>query len=213
MDPEWLSADEANAGTMHRVGAFAMTDQSGRTITESALDGRVTLVQFFFTACGDICPTTTTNLADALREIGDDPRVQLLSISIAGERDSVGVLAEFAKARGITDARWRLLSAPRSEVERVARESYFLRLGDGKNYGVSSVEHTETVFLVDGERRIRGIYAGTLRLEVARMVEDLGEVVGATSVFPSTTTKAIALPFASLICRSVSDSALFVINT
>jgi protein SCO1 len=173
MDPEWLDAIDAESPAMHRVAGFEMVDQLRSTLTDTVLQGRVTLVQFFFTKCADICPTTTAHVAQVLRAAGDDPRVQILSISISPDRDSVGALAGFAKARGITDPRWHLLSGARAEVEKLARESFFIGLGDGKSYGVASVQHTETLFLVDGQRRIRGVYAGTLALEVPRIVEDI----------------------------------------
>jgi protein SCO1 len=33
--------------------------------------------------------------------------------------------------------------------------------------------HTEKVVLVDQQRRIRGVYNGTIPLEMARMIEDI----------------------------------------
>jgi len=33
--------------------------------------------------------------------------------------------------------------------------------------------HTETVVLLDTQRRIRGVYTGTLQTELARILEDM----------------------------------------
>jgi len=173
MTPEWLSAAEADAPDTHRVAAFHMSDQNGRAVTEGAFAGRVTVVHFFFTTCGDVCPSTTRNIAKLLRELRGNERVQVLSYSVAPERDSVGALREFAAMHHITDPRWRLLTGPRSDVERLARESYFVRLGDGSSYGVATIAHTESLLLVDGRGRLRGVYAGTLMLEVDRLKEDV----------------------------------------
>ena len=171
LEPEWLSAADARSADMHRVAPFAMVDQEGRLINEHAFSGRVTVVQFFFTTCGDVCPTTTHNLAAVLQTLAGD-KVQVLSYSVTPERDSVAALRHFAAMHGITDPRWRLLTGSRSLVEVLARESYFVRLGDGRTYNVSTIAHTESVLLIDGERRLRGIYAGTLRLDMDRLVED-----------------------------------------
>ena len=133
----------------------------------------MTVAQFFFTQCTDVCPTTTANLHHLLEQLPDEPRVQLMSYSVTPERDSVGALQEFARAHGISDPRWHLLSGERATTERLARESFFVRLGDGTTYGVDSIVHTESVLLVDGQGRLRGIYAGTLPLEVERLREDV----------------------------------------
>jgi protein SCO1/2 len=178
--PEWLTASEAADSSVHRVEPFVMTDQRGARVTEHAFAGHVTIVQFFFTHCGDICPTTTANIARALRSLGD-ASVQVLSYSVTPEADSVAVLREFAKRHGITDGRWHLLAGARSDVERLARGSYFVRLGDGTTYGVATIAHTESVLLLDGDRRIRGVYAGTLALDMARLVEDARALLPAGS--------------------------------
>jgi len=173
MDPEWLSDREATAPEMHRVAPFRMVDQSGRIVTDRSLDGHVTVVQFFFTKCGDVCPVTTSNLARMLSQLGDDRRVQVLSYSVTPERDSVGALRAFAAMHGIADERWHLLTGTQGDVYRLAQDSYFVRLGDGATYGVRSIAHTESVVLVDGSGRLRGVYAGTLGLEMQRLAEDV----------------------------------------
>jgi protein SCO1/2 len=169
--PEWLTATEAADSSVHRIEPFVMTDQHGVKVTERAFAGHVTIVQFFFTRCGDICPTTTSNIARAVGSLPDSS-VQVLSYSVTPEADSVSALRAFARMHGITDTRWHLLAGARSDLERLARRSYLVRLGDGTTYGVASIAHTESVLLIDGNRRIRGVYAGTLALDMARLVED-----------------------------------------
>jgi protein SCO1/2 len=44
--------------------------------------------------------------------------------------------------------------------------------GEGDAAGTALI-HTETVVLLDGRRRIRGVYSGTMDLDVARLREDL----------------------------------------
>src|SRR5439155_11394424 len=63
MTPEWLSDEEADSVHPHRVGAFRAVDQAGAVVTEQALTGKITIAHFFFTQCGDVCPTTTRHLA------------------------------------------------------------------------------------------------------------------------------------------------------
>ncbi|HEX3868428.1 MAG TPA: SCO family protein [Gemmatimonadaceae bacterium] len=173
MTPEWLGDREASAPSMHRVADFAALDQRSLNVTQRDLDGRITIVQFFFTKCGDLCPTTTRNLAAVARDRHGQRELQLLSFSVAPDGDVVPTLAAYAAEHHITDPRWRLLTGSRSSIETLARSSFFVRLGDGSTYDVATIAHTESVLLVDGCRRLRGVYAGTLRLEMDRLREDV----------------------------------------
>lgn len=171
--PEWLSDREASAPELHRVAGFALVDQHGERVTDAALSGRVTVAHFFFTRCRDVCPLTTHALAGLLDSLPANPRIQVLSYSVTPERDSVAALAAFAREHHIDDPRWHLLTGDLSTTARLASESYFVRLGDGRSYGVDSIAHTESLVLVDGQGRLRGFYAGTLPLEMNRLLEDI----------------------------------------
>jgi len=171
--PEWLSAREASAPDLHRVGAFALVDQHGQQVSQASLSGKITVAHFFFTRCRDVCPLTTHALIGVLDALPAEPRLQILSYSVTPKRDSVAALAQFAQEHHIADARWHLLTGDPATTARLARQSYFVSLGEGKNWGVDSIAHTETLVLVDGEGRLRGFYAGTLPLEIERLVEDV----------------------------------------
>ena len=158
---------------MHHVGPFRAEDQHGTHITENILHGRVTVVHFFFTKCGDICPVTTSNLKALLDSMPSEVRVQVLSFSVQADSDRIADLAQYADERGDTDHRWHLLTGQRSEIDSLARHSFFVRLGDGATFGVKSIAHTESVLLVDWQGRLRGIYAGTLPLEMQRLHDDV----------------------------------------
>ena len=171
--PEWLSNRIATDSAFHRVAPFALRDQHNARITEANLNGRITVVHFFFTQCGGVCPTTQGNLARLLLHFPDEARLQLLSHSVTPDRDSVPALNMYAAMRGITDSRWHLLTGQRASIEALASASYFVNLNDGKTYGVNNLAHTETLVLVDGMGRLRGMYTGTLQLDVDRMSDDI----------------------------------------
>jgi protein SCO1/2 len=173
MTPEWLNVSDANANSMHRVSPFALVDQHGVRVTNASFAGKVSVVSFFFTSCRDVCPTTMRHIAQLLRETTGDERIQILSHSVTPATDSIGELVRFAEMRGIRDSRWHLLTGDSTAIDRLARASYFVRLGNDTTYGVRSIAHSESVLLVDGEGRLRGVYAGTLPLEMLRLKEDL----------------------------------------
>jgi protein SCO1/2 len=173
LTPEWMSDDAVSDSSMHTIADFSLTNQRGVTVTRANLNGKISIAHFFFTRCAGVCPKTQPNLAGLLRKFPGDPRIQILSQSVKPEEDSVAQLVAYATEHHVTDARWNFLTGSRSEIERLARDSYFANLNDGRSYGINDLVHTETVFLVDPHGRIRGVYNGTLELDIDRLVDDI----------------------------------------
>jgi len=180
MTPEWLTTVDASSPSMHRVASFRAIDQTGSTITDKSFAGRVTVAHFFFTSCGDVCPTTTHNLQRMLGEL-PDKRVQVLSYSVTPARDSIAELRRFIARHHVADTRWHFLTGDAPEFESLARNSYFVRLGPDTTYGVSNIAHTESILLVDSRGRLRGVYAGSLPLEIDRLRDDVKLLLRATN--------------------------------
>jgi protein SCO1/2 len=82
------------------AGSFELIDvRSGRQVTEQDFRGRWLLVFFGYTHCPDVCPTTLSDIADALVKLGPlADRVQPLFITIDPLRDTQQVLADFTSA-------------------------------------------------------------------------------------------------------------------
>jgi protein SCO1/2 len=78
---------------------FALTDHTGRAVTEADYAGRWQLVFFGFTHCPDICPTTLAFMASVMDLLGDRAdRVAPLFVTVDPARDTVPVMAEFVSA-------------------------------------------------------------------------------------------------------------------
>lgn len=171
--PEWISKDDAAYSSIHRIPSFSFTDQDGKTITEKTVTGHIYVADFFFTKCGSICPKMTTNMAILQDTFKSDKEVLLLSHSVTPESDSVPVLKQYALNKGVNSNQWHLLTGNRDEIYRLARKEYYA--GDTIGYYQAGNEflHTENFILVDKQRRIRGVYNGTLLLEMERLVEDI----------------------------------------
>ena len=70
-------------------------------------------------------------------------------------------------------SKWHLLTGDKKEIYRLAKQQYFA--GDTVGYYQSGNEflHTENFILVDKHRRIRGVYNGTLLVEIDRIKQDI----------------------------------------
>ena len=179
LTPKWIASGSRRLTAVHRAGEFRLVAQDGHTATARELDGKVYVAHFFYTTCGDVCPLTTRNLARFLAAFPGDDRVRIASFSVAG--DSAASLAEYAARHGLDAHRWLLFGGSKADVARIARESYFVGLGRGKDFGTDSVAHTDLVVLVDADRHIRGVYNASLRLEVEQLTADARTLLAESS--------------------------------
>jgi protein SCO1/2 len=77
-------------------GAFALTDQFGKTRTDAEFHGQFLLVFFGFTHCPDICPVELQTMSDALDRLGKAAdRVTPLFITVDPARDTPDVLRQY----------------------------------------------------------------------------------------------------------------------
>ena len=78
---------------------FAIQDGKGQTYTMVDFRGKFSLVFFGFTNCPDVCPTTMSEVAQVMDDLGEGAdRVQPLFISIDPERDRRQGLTEYVAA-------------------------------------------------------------------------------------------------------------------
>ena len=59
------------------------------------------------------------------------------------------------------------------EIYNLARQSYFAEKEIGLDKNSDEFLHTENFILIDGKGRIRGVYNGTLALEMTRLITDI----------------------------------------
>lgn len=175
--PEWIKKNDPGYSSIHSIPAFSFTDQDGEIVTEKTVEGKIYVADFFFTRCGSICPRMTNNMGLLQQYFKDNKEVIFLSHSVTPEMDSVPVLKEYAEAKGVISGKWHLLTGNKEEIYSLARKQYYA--GDTIGYYQTGNEflHTENFILVDKHRRIRGIYNGTLELEMERLEDDINTLL------------------------------------
>lgn len=88
------------------------------------------------------------------------------------ETDSVPVLLEYAKFKGVTNKSWLFVTGPKQKLYELARKGYLLNAEEG-NGGEEDFIHTQNFALIDKERHIRGFYDGTDSLEINRLIKEI----------------------------------------
>lgn len=100
----WITQDNTLGGNSEDIGqgianiggAFTLTDQNERRVSNTDFEGRVMLVFFGFTHCPDICPVTVATLAEMLNDLGQQAqKVAPVFITVDPKRDTPRVLREY----------------------------------------------------------------------------------------------------------------------
>ena len=171
--PEWIAENEESYKNIHTIPPFSFTDQDGQTVTEKTVTGKIYVADFIFTRCGSICPKMTANMDILQERFKNDDGVLFLSHSVTPNMDSVPVLKEYAKNKGVISGKWHLLTGNVDDIYRLAKKQYYA--GDTICFYQTGNEflHTENFLLIDKHRRIRGVYNGTLAIEMDRITDDI----------------------------------------
>ena len=89
---ETMQAD----GTPTIGGPFTLVNQAGKTVTDKDFRGQYLMIYFGYTYCPDVCPTSLTNMSDALDLLGEKAaEVTPMLITIDPGRDTPEHLREY----------------------------------------------------------------------------------------------------------------------
>jgi protein SCO1/2 len=83
--------------------------------------------------------------------------------------DSVEKLKEYAITKNVISNKWHLVTGNKDQIYSIARTSYFADEDFKKTKDKKEFIHTENFILVDKKGRIRGVYNGTLVLDMQRL--------------------------------------------
>ena len=132
---------------------FTLADEEGRIRTSAEFRGKFLLVFFGFTNCPDVCPTTLSDVAQVMDDLGADAeKVQPLFVSIDPERDRRLGLAAYTAAFHPA-----ILGLAGTETETQAAADSFKIFYERENDATSpdgySMAHSPGLFLIgpDGE--------------------------------------------------------------
>ncbi|WP_144604141.1 SCO family protein [Algoriphagus algorifonticola] len=151
--------------TQHYIPEFTFVNQDGENVGRKDMEGKITIVDFFFTSCPSICPVMSKEMERVNDMFREEPRVQIMSISIDPEYDTPEILQEYAQKHNATSDKWQFLSGPVDETYQLARCGFILPALDGMGVPDDFV-HSDKFVLVDELGRIRGYYSGTNREDV-----------------------------------------------
>jgi len=130
-------------------GAFTLTDNAGKRVTDQDFYGKYTLVFFGFTSCPEICPAGLQLIAGALQKLGT--KAQLITpifISVDPQRDTPEKLAAYVKN---FDPRLVGLTGTPEEIAAVAKayKVYYAKVPSKERPDDYTMDHTSIIYVMD----------------------------------------------------------------
>jgi protein SCO1/2 len=140
---------------------FQLTAQSGRTVSNADLRGKVVALDFIYTRCPlpDVCPRLSANFATVQRRFPDQAggNLVLLSVTVDPDFDTPAVLADYAR-RWSAGPAWLFLTGEVAPLAAALGEIYWADEG--------SIGHNSTTSIIGRDGRLAAQIEGSnYRLE------------------------------------------------
>lgn len=133
---------------------LSLQASNGGTLSLARYRGRVVLLEFGFTNCPKVCPTTLATLASARKRLGANARdVQVVFVTVDPERDTAAQIRAYL--RGFDPAFVGGTGTPAQLAD--VRKRYGVmaqrrNVGDGYTVG-----HSSSLYLIDRKGRLRAM--------------------------------------------------------
>jgi protein SCO1/2 len=165
---------DAKGDTVYKtIPSFQFIDQDGKPYGDVDLKNKIYVANFFFTSCPTICPKMQT-LVKKLHDQDDFKTLEdlkILSFTVDPDNDTPQRLKEFEKEVHADGNRWKFLTGNRDSIYSLAYKGFMANAMED-SLAPGGFLHTDLVFLIDREKRIRGIYEGTNSLEMKRLIDE-----------------------------------------
>jgi protein SCO1/2 len=160
--PLWAAApvsEPLKAGVLAPVmaaPALKLSGTDGQPLTLERFRGKVVLVAFGFSNCGEVCPITLATLAGARKKLGADAArdVQVVYVTVDPERDDAARMRKFL---GAFDPTFVGGVGTRAEID-AAQASWGISSAK-KTYadGSYSIGHSSSIYLIDRAGGLRAV--------------------------------------------------------
>lgn len=146
--------ENTNNGENRRVPAFSFVNQYGKQVTNKDYEGKVYVIEFFFTTCPTICPRMNNNLVQIQNTFEDFEDFGVASFTINPEYDTQEVLKNYASTYDITNPNWHLLTGDKAAIYKLANEGFYIYAAENSAIE-GGFEHSGNFALIDKNGFIR----------------------------------------------------------
>lgn len=149
------------------AGGHVLDEQGRERDLADLMRGRIVILAFVYTRCGDVCPTASSRLAELQDLAAANPglagRLRLVTMSFDPEHDTPAVMAEYATQWRSADPKapeWLYLTAAgQAKLEPILAAYNQPVMPKAEPSASGPLSHILRVFLIDPSGQIRNIYS------------------------------------------------------
>ncbi|MBG6186362.1 SCO family protein [Flavobacterium sp. CAN_S2] len=144
-------------GELIKIGPapkFELINQDSKKVTNETYEGKVYVLEFFFTTCPTICPKMNESMLLIEKKFFGNPNFGIVSITIDPEHDTAKVLKEHANLLGVKSTNWNFLTGNKAYIFNLANKGFNLYAGENKKVA-GGFEHSGLFALIDKNGNIR----------------------------------------------------------
>lgn len=152
-----VSNGENTDETLFKIGPapqFELTNQEGKKTSNKEYDGKVYVLEFFFSTCPTICPRMNQNMLTIQNKFIKETDFGIASITINPENDTPQVLKEHAQKLGVTSKNWHFLTGDKDYIMNLANKGFNIYAGENSKVN-GGFEHSGLFALIDKKGNIR----------------------------------------------------------
>jgi len=131
---------------------YEFTASDGRRVRLADFRGKPLLVSFVYTGCGQVCPTTTRFLDQAVRQAANALGSDTFHVATIGFNlpfDNAAAMRDFARHQGIERTQWKFLSPDAGSVDRLTAD-----FGFAYEASTGGFDHVTQLSVVGADGRI-----------------------------------------------------------
>jgi protein SCO1/2 len=172
---EVRALQQRNVSSYGTVPHFQFVNQNGQLFDSAQLVGKIWIADFIYTTCPGPCPMLSTRMSELQKPL-EKTDVHLVSFSVDPEKDTPGVLRDYAEKLHADPERWDFLTGPKSAIYKLSHDGFKLAVSDGRDEAGIPVHSTRMV-LVDRHGEIRGYYEATEADAVTKLLADTSHLL------------------------------------
>lgn len=143
---------------------FSGTDETGKSISNKDLKGKVWLVDFIFTNCETVCPPMTYNMSQVVDQLEKDGVSQddygIISFSVDPKKDTPKKLYDYINQHNPPKGIWKAVTQYDEKFIRQFAEENFKTIVVPPTANNTQATHGTSFYLVDQNGMIIKDYAG-----------------------------------------------------
>ena len=143
--------------------SFNLTGEDAQVFSSADLDGKLWVVDFFFTTCPGPCPKMSAHMKQLNTRFSKHEDVVLLSITVDPVRDTPDALMRYGKRLEADFNNWHFLTGAAETIHDLSVSGF--KIGDPEEL----IRHSTKFVLVDRSGQIRGYFEGTDGKEIAEL--------------------------------------------